>query len=375
VTSSRDAGADADEAHMAAALVLARRALGTAWPNPAVGCVIVRDGLVVGRGWTQRGGRPHAEAEALRRAGTAARGATAYVSLEPCAHFGETPPCAGALVGAGVVRAVVATIDPDPRTRGRGIERLRVAGMEVVTGVGEAVARDLNRGFLLRVGEGRPMFTLKMATTLDGRIATRTGNSRWITGERARRAGHWLRATHDAILIGSETAVADDPQLSCRLPGLEGRSPLRIVADGRRRLDPGSALVKSAGARPVWVMTLPGDRGPRRRALEAAGCRVIEVAADAAGHPDAAAMAGAFAARGLTRVLIEGGGTLAASFLAAGLVDEVAWFHAPRIIGGDGRPAAAAFGVDAIAEAPGFIRLRTCEIGEDLMESYAREPA
>ncbi len=361
-----------DAAHMSAALTLARRGLGRVWPNPAVGCVLVRDGIVGGRGWTQPGGRPHAETEALRRAGSAARGAVAYITLEPCAHHGLTPPCAQALVEANIARAVVAVVDPDPRTAGRGLDRLRSAGIELSVGVGEHEARDLNRGFFTRISAGRPMFTLKMATTLDGRIATRTGDSRWITGEAARRAGHWLRANHDAILVGSETALTDDPSLTCRLPGLDDRSPIRIVADGRLRLDPASSLARSACRLPLWVGTIDGGRTPKRQTLEAVGCEIIEVAADAAGHPDAAAMAAALGAKGLTRVLIEGGGRLAASFLAAGLVDEVAWFRAPLIVGEDGRPAAAALGIDTLAAAPGFTRKGIAEVGADLMETYGR---
>ncbi len=363
---------EADEACMAAALALARRGLGEAWPNPAVGCVLVRDGIVVGRGWTQRGGRPHAETEALRRAGAAARGATAYVTLEPCDHQGVTPPCSEALIKAGVARAVIAVVDPDPRVDGRGIARLRDAGVEVATGPGAAAARRLNRGFFLRLAERRPLFTLKAATTLDGRIATRAGDSRWITGDAARRAGHWLRASHDAIVIGAETARSDDPVLDCRLPGLESRSPVRVVADGRLGLDAASKLVLGARDVPTWVMTLASAEHHRREALAAAGVTVIDVAADAAGHPDAAAMAGELAARGITRVLIEGGGTLAASFLAAGLVDEVTWFHAPMIIGGDGRAAVAAMAVEALGAAPKFSREAISEVGGDLMEIYSR---
>lgn len=364
---------EADEAFMATALALAKRGLGEVWPNPAVGCVLVRDGTVIGRGWTQRGGRPHAETEALKRAGAEARGATAYVTLEPCDHQGITPPCSQALIEAGIARCVVAVADPDPRVNGRGIARLRDAGLAVDSGVGEAAARRLNRGFFLRFTERRPTFTLKAATTLDGRIATRGGHSRWITGAAARRAGHWLRATHDAILIGSETARADDPALDCRLPGLECRSPIRVVADGRLRLQPSAALVRGARAVPTWVMTLASSEHRRREALTACEVTVIDVEADAAGRPDARAIASELAARGVSRVLIEGGGTLAASFLAVGLVDEVAWFRAPMIIGGDGRAAAAAMGVETVGAAPTFTREAVSEVGGDLMEIYSRK--
>ncbi len=359
---------------MKAALGLARRGLGSVAPNPAVGCVLVREGRVVGRGWTQPGGRPHAEAEALGRAGKAARGATAYVSLEPCAHHGETPPCADALAGAGIARLVVAVEDRDPQVRGRGLARLRDAGAEVVCGVCEDEAAALNAGFFLRVGEGRPLIALKTATTLDGRIATRGGESRWITGEAARARAHGLRASHDAVMVGIGTALADDPMLDCRLPGLARRSPLRIVVDSRARLPLTSRLVKTAGEPPTWLVTLPGAAAKRRAAYDEAGVEVIEVEADGDGNLDLAAAARTLGDRGLTRVLVEGGGRLAAGLLRARLVDRLLWFRAPRLIGGDGLPAVVAFGVDALAEAPSYRRVSVAEVGDDLMETYVRMP-
>ena len=359
---------------MKVALGLARRGLGSVAPNPAVGCVLVREGRVVGRGWTQPGGRPHAEAEALGRAGKAARGATAYVSLEPCAHHGETPPCADALAGAGIARLVVAVEDPDPQVRGRGLTRLRDAGAEVVCGVCEDEAAALNAGFFLRVGEGRPLIALKTATTLDGRIATRGGESRWITGEAARARAHGLRASHDAVMVGIGTALADDPMLDCRLPGLARRSPLRIVVDSRARLPLTSRLVKTAGEPPTWLVTLSGAAAKRRAAYGEAGVEVIEVEADGDGNLDLAAAARTLGDRGLTRVLVEGGGRLAAGLLRARLVDRLLWFRAPRLIGGDGLPAVVAFGVDALAEAPSYRRVSVAEVGDDLMETYVRMP-
>lgn len=362
-----------DAANMRTALVLAARNLGRVWPNPAVGCILVGSAGIVGRGWTQPGGRPHAETEALARAGGAARGATAYVTLEPCAHRGATPPCAEALVAAGIARAVIAVEDPDPRVSGRSIARLRAAGIALTTGVCEQAAIALNAGFLLRIREGRPLFTWKAATSLDGRIATRSGDSRWITGAAARAAGHRLRAAHDALLIGSGTALADDPELTCRLAGMQGWSPVRIVADRRLRLGPTSRLVASARTVPTWVITDAEADPHRRRELNAAGIETIEVATDASGCLDPRAIARALAARGLTRVLIEGGGTLAASFLAADLVDRVEWFRAPRLIGGDGVPAAAPLGIDRLAEAPAWRRVRTQELAEDIVERYVRQ--
>ncbi|MFQ5957769.1 MAG: bifunctional diaminohydroxyphosphoribosylaminopyrimidine deaminase/5-amino-6-(5-phosphoribosylamino)uracil reductase RibD [Alphaproteobacteria bacterium] len=359
---------------MKAALCLARRGLGSVAPNPAVGCVVVREGCVVGRGWTRPGGRPHGEAEALRRAGKAARGATAYVSLEPCAHHGATPPCADALAEAGIARVVVAVEDPDPQVQGRGIARLRDAGAAVVCGVCEQEAAALNAGFFLRVSQGRPLIALKTATTLDGRIATHGGESQWITGDEARARVHALRASHDAVLVGIGTALADDPMLDCRLPGLAQRSPVRIVVDSRLRLPLTSRLVKTAGEVATWLLTLPGAAARRRAAYAEAGAELIEVEADGDGNLDLAAAARALGGRGLTRVLVEGGARLAAGLLRAGLVDRLLWFHAPRLIGGDGLPATAAFGVDALAEAPSYRRVSVAEVGDDLMETYVRLP-
>lgn len=361
-----------DLSFMALALRLARRALGSAWPNPAVGCVIVRDGVIVGRGWTQPGGRPHAEAEALDRAGTAAAGATAYVSLEPCAHYGVTPPCADALIAAGVARAVVAIEDPDPRVCGQGIRRLREAGVVVTTGVLAADAARLNHGFFCKLKANRPLFTLKAATSLDGRIATRTGDSRWITGEAARRAGHGLRARHDAILVGIETALADDPALDCRLPGMAARAPVSIVADSTLRLPAAAQMVQRARERPCWVMLTARAPLDRRRLLEEKGVRLIEVESGRDGRPAPQAMAAALAGLGLTRVLIEGGGTLAAAFLAAGLIDQAAWFHAPVLIGGDGRASLAPFGIERLADAPRLLARGTRAVGEDRLGCFDR---
>lgn len=361
-----------DTQFMRVALVLAKRGLGNVWPNPAVGCVLVRDEKIVGRGWTQPGGRPHAETQALFQAGSASRGATAYISLEPCDHHGETGPCTEALIAVGIERAVVAIEDPDPRVSGRGIERLRRAGVTISTGVCRDAAMDLNAGFFFAVTLGRPLFTLKAATTLDGRIATRSGESRWITGPASRAAAHRLRADHDAILIGSGTALTDDPILSCRLPGMEDRSPVRIIADGRLRLTPEMKLVETALRVPTWVVTVPAPELRRRRALEERGVTIIEVEEDSFGHPAPQAVAVALAKRGITRVLIEGGGGIVASYLTAGVVDRLAWFRAPRVIGSDGVPAVEALGVANLSDAPWFSRSGVTQVGEDVLEAYGR---
>jgi diaminohydroxyphosphoribosylaminopyrimidine deaminase/5-amino-6-(5-phosphoribosylamino)uracil reductase len=360
----------ADENHMRAALNLAARGLGLVAPNPSVGCVIVRDGRVVGRGWTQPGGRPHAETEALRRAGMLARGATAYVTLEPCAHHGKTPPCAEALIEAGIARVVVACLDTDERVSGRGVQRLEDAGIRVEIGVGADAALDLNAGFFLRNAEGRPLVTLKTATSLDGRIATRTGESKWITGETARARGHLLRARHDAIMVGVGTVAADDPELNCRLPGLGDASPVRVVADGRLRTPLTSRLVRTAGERPTWIVTVDGPDAARARAFRDCGVDLIEVPADAAGNPSPRAALAALAKRGITRVLVEGGGRLSASLMREDLVDRVVWFRGALALGGDGRPAIAPYGLDHLDKARRFRRLSLDEVGDDALETY-----
>ncbi|HKX09593.1 MAG TPA: bifunctional diaminohydroxyphosphoribosylaminopyrimidine deaminase/5-amino-6-(5-phosphoribosylamino)uracil reductase RibD [Stellaceae bacterium] len=360
-----------DGQFMRTALSLARRGLGTVWPNPTVGCVLVKDGAVTGRGWTQAGGRPHGETEALSRAGSRAQGATAYVSLEPCCHWGKTPPCTDALLAAGVARVVVPVEDPDPRVSGRGIARLKEAGVEITTGVLADEARALNEGFFRRIHDGRPVVTLKLASTLDGRIATSAGESQWITGELARERAHLLRARHDAVMVGSNTVIADDPQLTCRLPGLADRSPVRIVVDGRLRVPLTATVVATARATPTWFITLKGDAPERHRVFRDCGVELIEVAV-AGETVDLAAAFQELGRRGLTRVLVEGGATLSAALLRAGLVDHIAWFRAPRLIGGDGIPAITAFGIDKLAATPRFERVAVEALGEDVLETFRR---
>jgi diaminohydroxyphosphoribosylaminopyrimidine deaminase/5-amino-6-(5-phosphoribosylamino)uracil reductase len=362
-----------DLAHMRAALALARRGLGNTWPNPAVGCVIVKDGRVVGRGWTQRSGRPHAETEALARAaGVAARGATAYVSLEPCSHHGRTPPCAEALIAAGIARVVSAVEDPDPRVSGRGLARLREAGVRVETGVCAAEAAELNAGFFTRVRQGRPLVTSKLATSLDGRIATATGESRWITGSAARERAHLLRATHDAVLVGTGTALADDPELTCRLPGMENRSPVRIVLDRQLRLPATIRLFNKMGQAPTWVATLASSDPARLAELAGSGVKLIAAKTDDAGKIDLAALLQQLGDEGLTRLLVEGGGQLAAALLRQGLVDRLIWMRAPTAIGSDGMPAVAALGLEALAAAPHFTLVSSETAGGDVIDTYRR---
>ncbi len=357
---------------MRAALALAARGLGRVWPNPAVGCVLVREGVVVGRGWTQPGGRPHAETEALGRAGEAARGATAYVSLEPCAHIGKTPPCADALIAAGIGRAVAAVEDPDPRVSGRGIAMLRAAGIRVDTGPCAEEAADLNAGFFLRIKQGRPLVSLKLATSLDGRIATRTGDSRWITGAAARQRAHALRAVHDAILVGTGTALADDPALTCRLPGLTDRSPVRVVLDRQLRLPATAKLLATAHDVPTWVITTAAADPARRRTLEGLGVQTIEAPTESDGRLSLSAALRELGGRGITRLLVESGSALSASLIQQDLVDRIYWFRSAAVIGGDGLAAAASLGLARLADAKLFARIDAATLGADVLETYRR---
>jgi diaminohydroxyphosphoribosylaminopyrimidine deaminase/5-amino-6-(5-phosphoribosylamino)uracil reductase len=370
------AEASADRQFMQAALALARRGLGNVWPNPAVGCVIVKDGIVVGRGWTQPGGRPHAETEALARAGAAARGATAYVSLEPCSHSGQTGPCADALIGAGISRVVAAMVDPDARVSGRGLARLQEAGIFVESGLMAEQAQSLNRGFLTRLADGRPMVTLKLATSLDGRIAAHNGDSQWITEEDTRAFAHGLRASHDAIAIGSGTAATDDPHLTCRLPGLPPRPPVRIVFDSRLQLPLTRQLIVTARTVPTWIValaeTVEESAVERAEALRALGVELIATSAGRSGRISVAEALQALGKAGLTRLLVEGGGKLAASFLAEDLVDELALFRGPSVIGGDGIPAIAGLGLERVADASRFQLTDSRRLGADTFEAYRR---
>ncbi len=360
---------------MSAAIALAARGLGATWPNPSVGCVIVApDGRVVGRGRTATGGRPHAEVGALAMAGAAARGATAYVTLEPCSHHGQTPPCADALIAAGLARVIVAAGDPDPRVNGAGLARLRAAGVEVQSGIMEAEAQETLAGFLTRIRLGRPLVTLKLATTLDGRIATRTGESRWITGPEARHAVHALRARHDAVMTGIGTVLADDPDLTCRLPGYAHRPTIRIVADSRLRTPLSARLIVTARETPTWLVHHAGPP-EAADAVERAGAICIQVPKpEGAGQGiDLQAALIALGDRGLTRILVEGGAELAASLLRSDLIDRIVWFHAPSLIGGDGTPAVHSLGVEHIAQLKRFTRVQSpAAIGPDVMTEFSR---
>jgi diaminohydroxyphosphoribosylaminopyrimidine deaminase/5-amino-6-(5-phosphoribosylamino)uracil reductase len=355
---------------MALALSLGRRGLGRVWPNPAVGCVIVRDGRILGRGWTQAGGRPHAETEALRQAGAEARGADVYVTLEPCAHHGKTPPCAEALIAAGVARVFMATEDPDPRVSGEGAKLLTEAGIEVKTGLLEAQARRDNAGFFARQELDRPFVTLKLANTFDGRIATATGESKWITGEQARRLVHAMRARHDAVMVGGGTARKDDPSLTVRGLGTEWQ-PTRVVIS--RRVDLPLMGVLARTAREVPVLVCHGQNADRSlvRTWRDLGAEMLSCQA-VGGQLDPADVLRQLARHGVTRVFCEGGSALAASLLEADLVDELVGFTAGLTIGAEGLPAIGALGLGRLAEAPRFDLMESRKIGNDVLHVWAR---
>ena len=357
-----------DTDHMAHALRLAARGLGNTWPNPAVGCVIVKHGLIVGRGWTQPGGRPHAEVRALEQAGPQAEGATAYVTLEPCAHHGHTPPCAEALIAAKVARVVTALTDPDPRVSGKGHAMLRAAGIAVTEGVLTEDATSLNAGFLKRVTKGLPFVTLKLASSLDGRTATATGESRWITGPEARRKVHALRMSHDAVMVGSGTALADDPDLTIRDMGAT-RQPVRIVLDRMLKHSPASRLGRTAREAPVWLVHSAIAPDAARKAWETTGATLIEIP-ETGGHLDLTAALQALAAKGLTRILSEGGSTIAAALVKARLVDELAMFSGGVLIGAEGHPALGQLALAALGDAPRPRLLASQALGVDTFSSW-----
>lgn len=359
-----------DQRWMALALSLGRRGLGACWPNPSVGCVIVRDGRILARARTEPGGsgKSHAEVRALAAAGDV-RGATVYVTLEPCSHTGSTPPCARALIEAGVARVVVACGDPHPSVNGRGFAMLRDAGIEVVTGVLETEALRDHAGFLNRVTKGRPMVTLKLATSLDGRIATASGDSQWITGPDARAMVHLQRSQHDAVMVGSGTARSDDPSLTVRGLGIR-RQPLRVVLDSRLRTPPDGNLGRTARDVPVWMCHTARAPAERQAAWAQTGARLISCPTHPSGHLDLAQTLQALGREGLTRIFCEGGGQLAASLLQEDCVDQMITFQAGVALGAEGLPSLGPLGLSHLTEARRFALAETRQIGADTMSVW-----
>ncbi|MGX1097654.1 diaminohydroxyphosphoribosylaminopyrimidine deaminase/5-amino-6-(5-phosphoribosylamino)uracil reductase [Amorphus sp. MBR-141] len=373
---SADRQADLDRRFMAAALAIGRRNAGHTWPNPAVGTVIVRhDGgtpVVVARGWTDVGGRPHAEVRALAAAGEAARGATCYVSLEPCAHFGRTGPCSNALINAGVGRVVSALDDPNPLVFGRGLARIEAAGIAVTSGVLTAEARRDHAGHIRRMVDGRPHIRLKLAISADGAIGRDGAGQVAISGPEAKARTCMLRAETDAVLIGIGTALADDPLLTCRLPGLEPRSPVRVVLDAAARLPLTSKLVRTALEAPLWVVVGPDAPRDRVSALTEAGATVVSRLIRPGGRLDIHDVLRGLADRGLTTILVEGGARVARSFVEADLVDEAILYRAPTVIGAGGVAALGGIEPDTVFTAPAFRVLDDGLVGADRVTHFWR---
>jgi diaminohydroxyphosphoribosylaminopyrimidine deaminase / 5-amino-6-(5-phosphoribosylamino)uracil reductase len=362
----------ADTRFMQLALTLGRRGLGQTWPNPAVGAVVVKDGIVLGRGWTQPGGRPHAEPEALRRAGAAAHGATLFVTLEPCSHYGKSPPCADAVISAGIARVVSAVEDPNPEVSGQGHAKLRAAGITVDVGLLDSEAARDHAGHFRRVRDQRPHVILKLAVSADDKIGAADRTPVQITGEAAGSRVHMLRSQCDAILVGIGTVLADDPLLTCRLPGMAARSPVRLVLDGNLRLPGNSRLVHSARETPLWVITTETAEAPGAMKLGAAGAKVIRIPGVTAAGLDLAMVLHTLAERGITRLLVEGGSRLASSFMASSFVDEIWLLRGPDPIGANGVAALEAMPLEAITQSPNY-RVRGSEtLGNDTLTIYER---
>jgi diaminohydroxyphosphoribosylaminopyrimidine deaminase/5-amino-6-(5-phosphoribosylamino)uracil reductase len=365
---------EVDRRFMQLALNLGRRGQGRTWPNPAVGAVVVKDDVIVGRGWTQPGGRPHAEREALMRAGEAARGATLYATLEPCSHFGKSPPCTEAIIAAGITRVISAIEDPNPEVAGQGHAKLRAAGIAVDVGLGAAEAAYDHAGHFRRIRDKRPHVILKLAVSADDKIGAAGHKPVAITGEAARTRVHLLRAQCDAILVGIGTVLADDPLLTCRLPGMEARSPVRVVLDRSLRLPGTSRLVHSARQTPLWVMTSNLSEASAAVKLGAAGAQVIRIASATAPTAglDVLAVLHALADKGITRLMVEGGSRVASSFVAANLVDEVWLLRGREAVGADGVAALDALPLSVVTESPGF-KLRASEnLDKDTLTIYER---
>jgi len=362
-----------DRRFMSLALALGRRGLGNAWPNPAVGAVVVRNDsepVIVGRGWTQPGGRPHAETEALARAGAAARGATLYATLEPCSHHGKTPPCTDSIIAAGIARVVSAIEDPNA-VAGRGHALLRANGIVVDVGTCAEDARRAHAGHIRSVCDHRPHVSLKLAVSADGKAGLAGRKQAPITGEPARARVHLMRAMNDAVLVGIGTALADDPQLTCRLPGMATRSPVRVVLDTALRLPVTGTLVRGARETPLWVIA--GESAPAELEAVLAARRVEVFRLPACGGKlDISAVLALLAARGVTRLMVEGGPIVAAAFLAADMVDEAVLLRGPRLIGPDGIDALEAMPLTALTASP-KLRARGIEtVGEDTIETFER---
>ena len=359
----------ADERFMALAFALGRRGLGNTWPNPAVGAVVVKDGVILGRGWTQPGGRPHAETEALKQAGRAARGATLYATLEPCSHHGKTPPCTDAIIRAGIARVISAMDDPNPEVAGQGLAKLRDRKIAIESGLGAEAAKRAHIGHITRMTQGRPHVMLKLALSADGKIGAAGRKPIAITGSEARERVFQMRAMNDAILVGMGTVLSDDPALTCRLPGMMERSPVRILLDARLRVPISTGVVGTAHDAPTWIFGDTKASAMGEEVLRAKGVEVFRVESED-GRLDLPAVLKVLAERGITRLMVEGGSTVAASFVKADLVDEAALFRAPKQIGPNGIDALDKMPLTALTSR--LKRVTTEQVGADTLELYER---
>ena len=360
-----------DQRFMGLALALGHRSLGRAWPNPAVGAVVVKDNVILGRGWTQPGGRPHAETEALKAAGKAARGATMYTTLEPCSHQGKTPPCTDAIIRAGIARVVSALEDPNPEVAGQGHARLRDKGIAVDVGLAAEEARRAHIGHIRRITESRPQVLLKLAISTDGKVGAAGRKPVAITADAARTEVSLLRARNDAILVGVGTVLSDNPSLICRLPGMIDHSPVRVVLDAQLRTPLSYSMIATARETPTWVVCAPAASSMGEQVLRDKGAEVIRLEANA-GRFDIANLLKALAERGITRLMVEGGPTVAASFVKADLIDEVTLFRSPKTIGADGVDALEGLPLTALTQLPRLKSLGTMQVGADTMEHFER---
>jgi diaminohydroxyphosphoribosylaminopyrimidine deaminase / 5-amino-6-(5-phosphoribosylamino)uracil reductase len=357
---------DLDQRYMDQALRLAARAVGRTRPNPVVGCIIVANKKVIGRGFHPKAGEPHAEVFALKDAGDLATGATAYVTLEPCSHTGRTPPCADALIKSGISRVVIAMTDPNPKVSGRGIKMLKAAGIEVKTGVRQVEAQQLNRPFITWINKSRPMLTLKMAASLDGKTATKTGESQWITGPDARLRVQSMRSRHDLVMVGIGTVLADDPRLNCRIAG--GRDPIRLVVDSNLRIPDGATIFESSKSAPLWIATLKKNSPERIKELTQRGVLLIQCQETSDGRVDLLDMMEQLGRLEITSVLSEAGGILSDALLQASVVDRLALFLAPKLIGGQEAPGLLkGAGIEKLAQAEKIENLAVTMVGSDLL--------
>jgi diaminohydroxyphosphoribosylaminopyrimidine deaminase/5-amino-6-(5-phosphoribosylamino)uracil reductase len=355
---------------MQLALSLGRRGLGRTAPNPAVGAVVVKDGVIVGRGWTQPGGRPHAETEALKRAGKEAKGATLYVTLEPCSHQGKTPPCIDAIIRSGIARVVSALEDPNPEVAGQGYAKLRERGIVVETGLEAAAAAHQHAGHIRRMRDGRPQVLLKLAASADGKAGLPGRKPAGITGEAARARVHQMRAESDAILVGIGTVLSDDPHLTCRLPGMMEWSPVRVILDARLRIPLATSIVGTARETPTWVFATPNASPVGEDILKAKGVEVFRVDGKD-GRLDLNAVLKALAGRGITRLMVEGGPTIAAAFIKADLVDEAALFRSLNPLG-EGIDVLEGLPLTALTKSPKLKPVASEAVGGDTLETFER---